>query len=90
MSPNDELTPRELIYMKDANEEREWAHTSCLMAMICNTVSKRKRQPDDFNPLKQQKKRATKGVSLKDFKEVLLKKKPEGTENDSRCRSRKR
>jgi len=76
VSPLEDLTPRELLYMAETRTEKDWLHTSCILAMLHNTVSKRPKKPEDFNPLK--KKNSSVGgkrVTLGDFKAVLTKRK---------------
>ena len=82
--------------MKEANEERAWLHTSSILAMVHNTVAKRSRKPDDFNPLKQKNNpRVQRGLSLKGLIGAIYKKVPESIggprkESENECRSRKR
>jgi hypothetical protein len=75
--------------MKEVKDADAWNHTSAILCMIHNSVAKRGKKPDDFNPLKA-KAKAKKGVGLRDFKDLLLKsKKPtEGIDDVSRSRKR--
>ena len=78
------------MWMKEANEERDWLHTSCILSMLYNTVSKKKKKPDDFNPLKQSKKRTERtmeGAKFKDFGHMFFgkqRKRQQEIENVSR------
>lgn len=74
VSPYDDFTPQELMWMAKAKAIQEWNHTSCLLALIHNVNSKRKRKPEDFHPfardlLKGGARRQQ--VTLENFKAVL-------------------
>ena len=65
-----DYTPAELFWMSRAKISQEWDHTSNLLAMIVNIVSKKKANPVDFHPYMSKKEA---GMSLAEFKARLRK-----------------
>jgi len=71
VSPWDDFTPAEMHWMREARQMEKWDHTSCILAMVHNSVSKRAKKPIDFNPMAPKKQKRSKGVKLSDFKPLL-------------------
>ena len=72
VSPYDDFTPIELLWMTEAKETQRWDHTSAIIAMIHNVNAKRQKTAFDFHPYRKKKKNPNR-VSLAKFKAELMK-----------------
>ncbi|MFA6805223.1 MAG: hypothetical protein WCR17_04530 [Candidatus Methanomethylophilaceae archaeon] len=68
-----DLTARELMLMVTGRRKESWTHTSALIALIYNALSKEPKSPDDFNPYADGKeKEPIKKVKVKDLKNIFF------------------
>ena len=75
--------------MAEARRDEQWNHTSTILAMLNNLWNKRKREPKHFHPMGKKKGGGSTGVTLQDFKDVLVgggrkNQKPKGAQHERR------
>lgn len=67
-----ELTARELMLMVNGKRKEAWSHTSALIALVHNALSKEPKNPEDFNPYAEAEAEKLPKVKVKDLKKIFF------------------